>query len=127
MQSNKARDTRPELAVRRLLFARGMRYRVDRRPVPALRRRADIVFTGIRLAVFIDGCFWHGCPVHGTTDFQTNSTFWTRKIETNAARDVETNALLEAAGWRVLRLWEHVDPGQAADEIEEAVRELRGR
>lgn len=127
MQSNRHRDTAPELAVRRLLFARGLRYRVDHRPVGSLRRRADIVFTGCKLAVFIDGCFWHGCPEHGTSDFRTNSAFWTHKIETNVARDIDTNARLTEAGWQVLRVWEHVRPEQAADQIESVVRGLRGR
>lgn len=122
MQSNRPRDTAPELAVRRLLFARGLRYRVDRRPIPTLRRRADIVFLGPKIAVFIDGCFWHGCPEHGTKKFGTNSAFWTSKIETNIARDLDTTAKLAAAGWAVLRFWEHVPPEDVADAIEAAVR-----
>jgi DNA mismatch endonuclease (patch repair protein) len=126
MQSNTSRDTGPEVAVRQLLFARGLRYRVDRRPLPSLRRRADIVFVGPKIAVFIDGCFWHGCPEHGTTRFGTNSEFWINKIETNVARDFDTTAKLEAAGWSVLRFWEHVPPADAANEIESAVRTVSG-
>jgi DNA mismatch endonuclease (patch repair protein) len=127
MQSNRSRDTTPELAVRRLLHARGLRYRVDRRPVSSLRRRADIVFPGSKLAIFIDGCFWHGCPEHGTTTFHTNATFWSQKIETNAARDLDTTAQLEEAGWHVVRLWAHVPPEVAADQIQEAMRVLKTR
>lgn len=125
MQANRARDTGPELALRRLLHARGLRYRVDRRPVPELRRRADIVFPRVRLAVFLDGCFWHGCPDHGTTRFGTNAAFWNEKIASNAARDSDTTAQLEKAGWRVLRVWEHEPPEVAADRIECLLRELK--
>ena len=127
MQSNTSRDTAPEVAVRRLLFARGLRYRVDSRPLPSLRRRADIVFVGPKIAVFVDGCFWHGCPEHGTTRFRTNSEFWINKIETNVARDLDTTAQLEAAGWSVLRFWEHVPPAVVANEIESAVRAVSDR
>jgi DNA mismatch endonuclease (patch repair protein) len=112
--------------VRRLLHAHGLRYRVDIRPVPTLRRRADIVFPRQKVAVFIDGCFWHGCPEHGTTTFHTNSAFWTRKVLTNVARDQETSALIEGAGWQVLRFWEHVAPEAAAEQIETTIQELSG-
>jgi len=122
MQSNRQRDTSPELAVRRILHAHGLRYRVDIRPVPEIRRRADIVFPRQKLAVFIDGCFWHGCPEHGTHSFKTNAAFWEEKIMRNAARDLDTNSQLEAAGWHVLRFWEHIDPATAAREIEAAAR-----
>ena len=75
--------------------------------------------------MFIDGCFWHGCPAHGTTAFGTNSAFCTHKIRTNAARDLDTTTQLEDAGWHVLRVWEHVDPRDAADEIEALVLQLK--
>jgi DNA mismatch endonuclease (patch repair protein) len=113
MQANKPRDTKPEMAVRRALHAMGLRYRVDVRVIPSLNRRADLVFTRGKVAVFIDGCFWHGCPEHGTTA-KTNSEYWGPKIERNRARDAETDMLLTSAGWRVLRFWEH-------DEISEVV------
>lgn len=77
--------------------------------------------------MFLDGCFWHGCPEHGTTTFRTNSTFWAHKIQTNVARDLDTTAQLEDAGWHVLRIWEHVAPEKAADQVEAVVRELKGR
>jgi len=72
MQANRSRDTLPELAVRRRLHSEGLRYRVSVAPVPSLRRKADIVFTKVRVAVFIDGCFWHGCPEHGRATFNHN-------------------------------------------------------
>ena len=116
MVANRSRDTRPELAVRRLLYARGLRYRVAYRPVPALRRTADVVFTRQRLAVFIDGCFWHGCPLHRTRPTR-NAEFWGEKLDRNAARDADTTSRLEAAGWTVLRFWEH----EAAEAVVEAI------
>jgi DNA mismatch endonuclease (patch repair protein) len=122
MQSNRSRDTSPETAVRRILHARGLRYRVDHQPLSELRRRADIVFPKRRVAVFIDGCFWHGCPTHGTMTFHTNASFWLAKIKRNAARDLETTARLEEAGWLVLRYWEHETPEVVAAAIERTVR-----
>ena len=105
MQANRARDTSPELAVRRLLHAAGLRYRVDYAPLGG-RRRADIVFTRQRIAVYIDGCFWHGCPDHGTLP-KTNTDYWLPKLQRNVERDGETDTLLTEAGWTALRFWEH--------------------
>lgn len=124
MQSNRARDTAPELAVRRLLHARGLRYLVHKRPEPKINRRADIVFTRQRVAVFIDGCFWHGCPQHGSRAFKTNAEYWGPKISRNVARDGDTTAQLEAAGWHVLRFWEHVPPEAVAAAVEAEIRAL---
>lgn len=108
MQANRGRDTGPELALRRQLHARGLRYRVDH-PLPFdRRRRADIAFTRAKVAVFVDGCFWHGCREHGTTP-RTNTDFWAAKIARNRERDVDTDAQLVQAGWTVLRFWEHED------------------
>jgi len=126
MIANRSRDTAPELALRRELYRRGLRYRVDASlPIPGLsRRRIDIAFLRQRVAVLVDGCFWHGCPVHGTTA-RTNSAYWTHKILTNRLRDVDTNARLAAAGWTVVRVWEHeVKQGtsQIADRIQGLVR-----
>lgn len=113
MRANRGRDTGPEMAVRRALHARGLRYRVDH-PLPFdRRRRADIVFTRAKVAVFIDGCFWHGCPEHGTTP-RTNTAFWAAKIARNRERDEDTTGRLEALGWTVLRFWEHEDAGRSA-------------
>jgi DNA mismatch endonuclease (patch repair protein) len=117
MQANRSRDTRPELAVRRLLHGKGLRYRVAVAPVPELRRRADIVFIKERVAIFIDGCFWHGCPEHGREAFNHNADYWPTKIASNMARDLDTNARLRAAGWTVLRFWEH----QEADVVAHAI------
>ena len=124
MRSNRRRDSRPELAIRRAVWARGLRYRVDGRPVASVNRRADLVFSRVRVAVFVDGCFWHRCPEHGTLP-STNAEFWMRKLERNAARDRETDLLLQQQGWRVLRFWEHEDPAVAADVIEWVVRSDR--
>lgn len=121
MQANRARDTAPEWAVRRAVHALGLRYRVSVRPEPALRRTADLVFTRARVAVFIDGCFWHGCPQHRTHP-RTNATYWAEKIEGNIARDLDTTARLAAAGWTVLRYWQHEDPLTVASAIATEVR-----
>lgn len=126
MLANKRRDTSTEMAVRRALHSRGLRYRVDYAPIPGLRRRADIVFTRARIAVFIDGCFWHGCPVHGTTP-KRNADYWGPKLAANVERDRDTDRRLEAAGWHVLRFWEHEDPVYVADRVELAVRSIHPR
>lgn len=105
--------------MRRLLHAAGLRYRVDFAPLGG-RRRADIVFTRRRIAVFIDGCYWHGCPKHATLP-KRNADYWLPKLERNIERDRETDAILQAAGWRVLRHWEHEDPAIVADAISRAV------
>ena len=125
MQANRSRDTAPELAVRKPLHADGFRYRVASRPLADLRRTADIVFPGQRVAIFIDGCFWHGCPEHGRTSFSSNIEYWPNKIATNKARDADTNARLENAGWTVLRFWEHQAPDDVVELIESAVRSRR--
>lgn len=127
MQSNTRRDTKPELRLRRQLHASGLRYRVDFPPIPGVRRRADVVFTRWRIAVFVDGCYWHGCPEHGAKKFGTNAQFWADKISTNRARDADTDARLEAAGWCVLRVWEHEDPSVAARRVEAALRGAAAR
>ncbi|MDT0116592.1 very short patch repair endonuclease [Microbacterium sp. PRF11] len=108
MRSNRPRDTSLELRVRRALHAVGLRYRVDFAPLVGLRSRADIVFTRARVAVYLDGCFWHGCPLHGTTP-KTNASYWVPKLERNRARDLEVTAALTEAGWTVMRFWEHED------------------
>jgi DNA mismatch endonuclease (patch repair protein) len=112
MIGNRSRDTGPELALRSALHALGLRFRVDARPVAAIPRRADVVLRGDRIAVFLDGCFWHGCPDHFRPP-ATNADYWSAKIAGNRARDASTGALLEAAGWVVVRVWEH-EPTPAA-------------
>lgn len=110
-----------ELAVRRIVHAQGLRYRVNARPEPAIRRTADLLFTRARVAVFIDGCFWHGCPTHFTMP-ATNTDFWSTKIDGNRQRDAQT-AVLEDRGWVVLRFWEHEDPLSVASRIVEEVQD----
>lgn len=117
MSAIRSRDTAPELAVRSLLHARGMRYRTNFRPVAGIRRTADIVFTRRKIAVFIDGCYWHGCPDHFLMP-KSNLEYWVPKIEGNQRRDAETTAMLTAAGWTVLRFWAH----EPAEAIAEAVQ-----
>lgn len=115
------RDTKPEIALRQALHHRGLRFRVQVR-VPGNRRRTiDIAFTRARLAVYVDGCFWHGCPAHHTLP-RSNSEWWRWKVALNKARDADTDAELRAAGWEVLRLWEHEDPEDAAATVEGAYR-----
>ncbi|WP_084229625.1 very short patch repair endonuclease [Mycobacterium sherrisii] len=113
MQANKGRDTKPEVALRSAVHALGLRYRVSTRPLKGLRRTADMVFPRARVAVFLDGCFWHGCPDHHTVAV-TNRKFWADKVVQNRARDRDTDQRLEEAGWLSVRVWEHEDPCEAA-------------
>ena len=121
METQRRRDTGPELALRRALWARGWRYRVDHQVLPGLRRRADLVFVGPRVAVFVDGCFWHRCPEHGTTP-RANRDWWVHKLDGNVQRDRDTDARLRAAGWLVVRVWEHETTADAVARVEQAVR-----
>jgi DNA mismatch endonuclease (patch repair protein) len=125
MQRQQTRDTQPELAVRRLLHAAGLRYRVDVAPVPNLRRRADVVFGPAKVALFIDGCFWHGCPVHGTRAIRSNPSYWMEKIRRNRARDQHTDMLLESTGWISVRVWEHEDPRKVVERVTLVVKSRR--
>jgi DNA mismatch endonuclease, patch repair protein len=120
MRGNRREDTRPELSLRRELHRRGLRYRVHVEPVRGARCRADVVFPRRRLAVFVDGCFWHRCPLHGTQP-KTNTDYWEAKLERNALRDRLNDEALLAAGWEVLRIWEHEDPRIAADRVQAAL------
>lgn len=121
MRSNRGRDTGPELALRSAVHALGLRYRVSARPLHELRRTADLVFPRAKVAVFLDGCFWHGCPQHHTVA-ATNADFWAQKVESNRARDRDTDRKLADAGWASIRIWEHEDPAKAARRIRSAVR-----
>ena len=121
MRANRGRDTRPERALRSAAHAIGLRYRVGIRPLPQLRRTADLVFPRARVAVFMDGCFWHGCPQHFRAA-TINHDFWAAKIAGNRTRDSDTDRRLEEAGWKVIRVWEHEDPDDAARRIAVAVR-----
>lgn len=124
MRANRRRDTQPELRIRRILHSRGLRYRTDYAPGEDRRRRADIVFTRAKIAVFVDGCFWHGCPEHFIPP-KSNPEYWGPKIEANRRRDVETTERLRNAGWTVMRFWEHDDSEVAAEAIATAWRKAR--
>ncbi len=126
MQSQRARDTAAELKIRRMLYNSGMRYRVDRAPIAGLRRRADILFGPARVAVFIDGCFWHSCPEHGSQP-KTNSGRWQAKLSRNLERDRDTDHRIQNAGWVVVRVWEHEEPAAAAARIIATVRRRQPR
>jgi len=114
------------MAIRRLLHARGLRYRVDRvLPLRGVRRRADLVFGPARVAVFVDGCYWHGCPDHGNPAIKANTWYWPTKIAGNRARDEDTDRRLAELGWLPIRVWEHEAPADVAARIEAAVVERR--
>lgn len=121
MRGNRSRDTKPEMRLRSHLHALGLRYRVSMRPIPTVRRTADVVFTGAHIAIFVDGCYWHGCPDH-YRPARRNTEFWSEKISTNRQRDAEANRVLEQAGWQVVRVWEHEDPSAAAQRIAVLIR-----
>lgn len=127
MSRQASKNTRAELAVRRLLHAAGLRYRVEY-PVPGMpRRRLDVAFPRAKVAVLIDGCFWHGCPQHATQP-KANAEWWRSKLDRNMARDRETTEHLLAAGWTVLRFWEHTPAEEIAATVRAAVeREKRDR
>jgi DNA mismatch endonuclease (patch repair protein) len=120
MQAQKSSGTRMELQLRRSLYALGYRYRVNCRLLPDHRFKGDIVWRGRRLVVFLDGCFWHGCPIHGTTP-KSNTEWWRQKIKSNQDRDRRVNEILRQSGWTVLRFWEHDDSEKI---IESVVQEL---
>jgi DNA mismatch endonuclease (patch repair protein) len=124
MRRQRQKDTACELAVRRLLHGWGMRYRVDCRPEPDVARRADIVFRSAKMAVFVDGCFWHGCPVHWKAP-KRNATWWIGKITANVERDARTNQLLERRGWLVIRAWEHESPRAIATRVASSLKHRR--
>lgn len=125
MKRVRQKNTSVELLLRRELYALGLRYRLQ---VPLLtkpRRTADIVFRGPRIAVLVDGCFWHGCPIHATWPKQ-NAEFWRAKIVANQERDRDTDKRLRAEGWRVVRVWAHEPPIQAATRIARIVKGATG-
>lgn len=124
MVDQKRRDTSAELLLRRALHAAGHRYRVNLKVPGAPRRTIDIAFTRPKLAVMVDGCFWHGCPDHCVPP-KHNAAWWAEKLRTNRERDADTTELLEGAGWAVLRIWEHVPSAEGAAMVEEALRRLR--
>lgn len=116
-------DTGPEMAIRRILHASGLRYRVNYSALPG---SPDIALTRAQIAVFIDGCFWHGCPKHGTLP-KNNRDWWRQKLARNEERDAEKDAELRSRGWLPLHVWEHEDPEEAAEEIIRLWRRRTGR
>ncbi|MFB6984779.1 MULTISPECIES: very short patch repair endonuclease [unclassified Streptomyces] len=126
MSSQASRDTAPEVAVRKLLHASGYRYRLNERVPGMSRRTIDIAFTRAKVAVLIDGCFWHGCPTHATQP-KANAEWWRQKLDRNMARDLETTEHLTGAGWTVLRFWEHERPAVVAEQVAAAVDRARPR
>lgn len=122
MKGNRRADTKPEVALRAALHAHGLRFRKDfmLRATDGARVKVDVVFTRARVAVFVDGCFWHGCPEHGRVP-ATNPQYWPAKFARNRARDERVTAALEADGWTVVRLWEHVPVVEAAEHVRLAV------
>jgi len=116
MKAVRHSGTKAELMLRDALDQLGLTYEVDARPVPESTRKADILFRNERIAVFVDGCFWHGCPVHGT-QAKANAEFWNKKIEANHRRDEDTNRFLQTKGWVVIRVWEHENANEAASKI----------
>lgn len=123
MQANRRRDTSPELALRRVLHREGLRYRCDFRiDLPgAVRARPDVVFTRLKVAVFVDGCFWHGCPVHGGRP-STNAEYWSAKLARNLDRDRLQTSALQDAGWTVIRIWEHENIDNGRDRVVSALQ-----
>lgn len=124
MQGNRSRDTRPEVKIRSQLHRAGLRFRKNTRPERTVRCEADIVFSRERVAVFVDGCFWHSCPLHGRIPSDRNG-YWAAKLGRNAERDERNNLWLTERGWLVLRFWEHEDPSTVVSSIQAAVKSRR--
>jgi DNA mismatch endonuclease (patch repair protein) len=121
MSRTAQRDNPRERCLRSELHRRGLRFRLHRKLIEGSRRTVDIAFPTQRVAIFLYGCFWHGCPMHGTWP-KTNADWWREKIETNVRRDRDTNLRLKRAGWKVIRVWEHEDIHAAANRIERSLR-----
>jgi DNA mismatch endonuclease, patch repair protein len=123
MRSTRREGTRAELELRGRLWSQGLRFRVQYSVAGLPRRRIDIAFPRARLAIFVDGCFWHRCPEHYSLP-HANGTWWREKLERNVQRDIETRERLTVLGWSVMRVWEHEDPEVAAGRIAAALRTL---
>jgi DNA mismatch endonuclease (patch repair protein) len=120
MQRQGRRDTKPEIQLRRILHRLGLRYRVDQGVIPGSRRRHDLVFSGSKVVVEVRGCFWHACPIHGTSP-AANKRWWEEKLAANVKRDADSESRLHELGWRIVVVWEHEDPLLAADRVAAAV------
>jgi DNA mismatch endonuclease, patch repair protein len=126
MAKVRQKGTDAEIALRRELYRGGLRYRIDYEVMKKPRRVADVAFPGLKIAIFVDGCFWHGCPEHATWPKQ-NAEFWRQKIEANRHRDADTNSRLLGAGWTVLRFWEHESPIRAAETVAQTVARAKAK
>lgn len=124
MKAVRHTNTEAERLLQEALDDLGLQYETDSSPIPEFPRRADILFRKEKIAVFVDGCFWHGCPIHGT-QAKANAEFWFEKIEANKRRDEDTNYVLAAHGWFVVRIWEHEDPLEAIVRVAEIVTKRR--
>jgi DNA mismatch endonuclease (patch repair protein) len=125
MLGNRRIDTRPEVLVRSALHRRGLRFRKHTAlTISGVRVRPDVVFPREKLAVFVDGCFWHRCPQHGTSP-RTNSAYWASKLDRNVERDHKIDKLLKAGGWEIARVWEHELPEEAAERVALVVSQRR--
>ena len=123
MKSQRQWDTKPEIQLRSLLHRMGFRYRVNIAPLPGMRSRADIVFPRLKVAIFVDGCFWHSCPHHGTLP-KKNAKWWRAKLAANVTRDRDVNEFLNQQGWEVVRIWEHEAPEDAARHIANILKSM---
>lgn len=123
MAKVRQKETGAEMALRQELYGSGLRYRVDYEVLRKPRRVADVAFPGRKIAVFVDGCFWHGCPDHATWPKQ-NAEFWREKIEANRRRDADTNERLRSLGWTVLRFWSHESPSEVARTVAHMVAKV---
>jgi DNA mismatch endonuclease (patch repair protein) len=126
MQSNRSRDTAPEVALRSALHRRGLRFRKHVRPVPGVACTVDVLFPTERLALFIDGCYWHSCPQHASSPI-TNGEWWRAKLAATRERDLRNTQTLNDAGWTVLRIWEHEEVEAAATRVSEVLHQIRAQ
>jgi len=126
MRANRGVDTGPEIRLRSLVHKAGLRYAIDVRPEADINRRADLVFRAAKVAVFVNGCFWHGCPKHYSSP-KSNKRYWSEKVRRNRARDVETRLLLKRRGWRVLVFWEHQPAQSCSERVVSVVSERKRR
>jgi len=124
LRRQRRRDTKPEIALRSALHRRGLRFRIDKKPLPKMRSRADILFGPAKVAVFVDGCFWHCCAQHGSLP-SNNREWWDAKLASNVERDRRVDSALVDAGWCVIRVWEHEDPLVAAAAIADVIAQRK--